>query len=299
MFSHAEYSEIPKMKDCDFRFYRRADGLYDVTLRLETNNPMVLRAKRGEDGALEIVGMESIFENDTTIIPELNQAWYTFMQRPEYLVKELTIESTDRDYLQDLYERLLVGVAFIRAGRNPKYDPDDAWQKINRCLEWLRTTDFYTCPASTIYHNAYPSGLVHHTLLVVQKIVEISKLESFKDYVRLEDAILVAMIHDWCKIGLYDPYIKNVKNNDTGKWEAVSAYKYKDSPMSNFGHGVSSMFLAQQYFKLSVEEALAVRWHMGWTRVVESEMNELQHANETYPLVHLLQFADQLSIVNY
>ena len=59
------------------------------------------------------------------------------------------------------------------------------------------------------------------------------------------------------------------------------------------------MFLASKCFKLSVSESLAIRWHMGFCRVADSDMNELQLANETHPLVHLLQFADQLAIVQY
>lgn len=45
--------------------------------------------------------------------------------------------------------------------------------------------------------------------------------------------------------------------------------------------------------------ALAIRWHMGRWNVVDSEVNDLQTANENYPMVHMIQFADQLSIVNY
>ena len=54
-----------------------------------------------------------------------------------------------------------------------------------------------------------------------------------------------------------------------------------------------------KFFKLSQEEALAIRWHMGEYNVADNEMNELHYANENYPLVFLLQFADRLSITNY
>ena len=69
--------------------------------------------------------------------------------------------------------------------------------------------------------------------------------------------------------------------------------------MSCLGHGVSSMFLASRFFKLSVEEAAAIRWHMGDYNVADNEMNDLHQANETYPMVQLLQFADRLSRVKY
>lgn len=299
MFSHKEYDSMPKMKHINSRFRIRSDGDYDVTLRRDSEDPISMRVTRSDEG-VSIIKIESKYESDYTIKPELLSAWYEFKQRPEYYVG-LTLDTSldDLDALQDTYERLLVGVAFTRAARNDNFDPDSSWSKINKCLEWLRTTDFYTCPASTIYHDAVKGGLVSHTLNVVNRIVDIAKTESFKHVVNIEDAILVSMVHDWCKIGLYDAYVRNVKNEQTGKWEQVEAYRYKDEPMSIMGHGVSSMYLASKFFHLSVEEALAVRWHMGWTRVVDSEMNELQHSNEKYPLVHLLQFADQLAIVSY
>ena len=33
-------------------------------------------------------------------------------------------------------------------------------------LAWLESTDFFTAPASTKYHGAYPGGLVDHSLNV-------------------------------------------------------------------------------------------------------------------------------------
>ena len=37
---------------------------------------------------------------------------------------------------------------------------------IDRLLEWLEESDFYTCPASTRFHGAYPGGLLEHSLNV-------------------------------------------------------------------------------------------------------------------------------------
>ena len=67
----------------------------------------------------------------------------------------------------------------------------------------------------------------------------------------------------------------------------------------NLGHGVSSMFLINKFFHLSLEEASAIRWHMGSYRTSDAEFDELQTCNENFMLVHLLQFADQLSLVKY
>ena len=36
----------------------------------------------------------------------------------------------------------------------------------DKLLEWLKSTDFFTAPASTRFHGAYPGGLVKHSLVL-------------------------------------------------------------------------------------------------------------------------------------
>lgn len=237
--------------------------------------------------------------------------------RPEYLVgntgnlvkgtivsqHKIDIPEESKEFYiqlnQIIYEYTLLGTILVQEKRkNPDADVDVVIPKLKRCLDWLESTDFYTCPASTIYHESFRGGLCSHTLQVVKQI---SMLKSCKQFstVDYDSASLVALVHDWCKIGLYKEYIRNVKNEDTGRWEPTTAYKYADCEVMPLGHGVASMYLAQNFFRLTVDQCLAIRWHMGAWRVCPSENSELQHSNENYPLVHMLQFADQLAITNY
>lgn len=162
---------------------------------------------------------------------------------------------------------------------------------------WITQTDFFTAPASTRFHGSFPGGLVEHHLDVYNETVDLVKLDKFKN-VNADSAYLCALVHDFCKIGMYDPYMRNVKNEETGQWEKVQAYKY-DKPQYPFGHGVTSMYLANQFFRLTREEALAIRWHMGEYNCCENEMSDLQEARDRYPLVLLLQTADRFSITAY
>lgn len=60
------------------------------------------------------------------------------------------------------------------------------------------------------------------------------------------------------------------------------------------------MYMAMKMIKLSLDEACAIRHHMGaWAEQGSYNVNDLQYANEHFPLVLLLQFADQLALVNY
>lgn len=163
----------------------------------------------------------------------------------------------------------------------------------NRCLAWLDSTDFYIAPASTKYHDASQCGLLAHTLKVVNCITELSLLSMFEN-INIYDAVLCAMVHDWCKIDFYESYLRNVKDDETGEWHHEIAYRCKGSSIP-LGHGVTSLFLAQKFFKLTAEESLAIRWHMGEYDMSDCNKYDLFKANETYPLVIMLQIADKLA----
>lgn len=201
--------------------------------------------------------------------------------------KVASAENPTQDYLD-----LMKEITYARYEK--KEIADNVWGRFHT---WIASTDFFRAPASTRFHGSFESGLVQHHLDVYNETVDLLALPKFKD-VNANSAYLVALVHDFCKIGLYDPYFKNVKNDVTGQWEKVEAFKY-DKPQYPFGHGVSSMYLANQFFRLMQDEALAVRWHMGSYRCAAEDFSELQDSNERYPLVLLLQFADQLSITAY
>lgn len=192
----------------------------------------------------------------------------------------------------------------IRGYYRIKHFSEDAVEKLcTKCLDWLHSTDFYTAPASTKYHDDYEGGLLEHSIRVYNKMIELLEVETFADNLSIMndsvfDALLCALVHDWCKIGLYEKYLKNVKNDSTGQWEKVEAFRHKDSAIP-LGHGTTSMFMAQKFFRLSIEQAAAIRWHMGVYQVSETEKPDLFRANESMPMNFLLQFADQLSITKY
>ena len=238
--------------------------------------------------------VSSLLEYDSGAI----DTWFReFKKRPEYFVYNFEDFYTSNIYSNiDMYKNLMLGCIFLRTSSD---NPENLMSKVDKMFSWINSTDFYFAPASTRFHGCEPGGLLDHTLKVAYMVCKLIHTDIWQDKVKIENGIFVALVHDWCKINLYDSYIKNVKNDETGTWEKETAYKVKDTPMSCLGHGVSSMFLAERFFKLSLEEAAAIRWHMGEYNVADNEMNDLHQANETYPMVQLLQFADRLSIVKY
>lgn len=218
-----------------------------------------------------------------------------FIESDDFLVGESIDLATTIDELKSTYEKLIrtcIKMRLLSRG----YDENSLCNKIaDNLINWLRGTDFYDAPASTKYHEAYKHGLLIHTLHVYNNICDLWKLDKFHD-VDIYSASLIALVHDLCKIGLYEVYQKNVKED--GTWKQVDAYR-RNSPSYPLGHGETSMFLADRFCKLTPEEATAIRWHMGKWYTHDALDNDLQTANETFPLVHMLQFADQLSITNY
>lgn len=245
-----------------------------------------------------------LFDDDNTSVDlkvDIEKDFKNFRGRPEYTVGTKS-ESSIVD-IASQYNMELLGCILIRTFRacivHQEFVNIDSYTKpVQSAVDWLQTTDFYTAPASTRYHDNVATGLVTHTMKVVDKIVDLFKTDVFSKGTTLESAVLVALLHDWCKIGFYESYMRNVKD-ENGKWYQKAEYTYREKSLTCFGHAVSSLFLAQKFFKLTTEEALAIRWHMGYCRVSDEEKFELQQANDTYPIVHLLQFADQLSIVDY
>ena len=246
--------------------------------------------------------LSKVFQQSTgSVVEDMNilQDFQIFIQRPEWMLLHINIPRNLSEFPM-YYSKVLAGAIFVRARfHNIGCNPDEAWPQVKKTIDWLLTTDFFKAPASTRFHDCFEGGLCFHTLRVCQRIVDLMHTAVFSDTSKLGDAIFCALVHDWCKINMYEPYMRNVKNEQTGVWEKVQEYKYTNNPVLNLGHGVSSMFIASRFFRLSTEEATAIRWHMGSWRVSPEEINELQNSNENFSLVHLLQFADQLALVKY
>ena len=118
-------------------------------------------------------------------------------------------------------------------------------QGANELLEWLLQTDFFTAPASTKFHCACLGGLVQHSVSVYNVLLE----KHFnKDEDSKESFAICALLHDLCKAQFYKVSTRNVKNEDTGKWEKQPFYAVEDK--FPFGHGEKSVFLIEIFMRL-------------------------------------------------
>lgn len=152
-------------------------------------------------------------------------------------------------------------------------------------LDWMQKTDFFTAPASTKYHCACECGLVMHSVSVFNTLME-KHFDEEKD--NAESFAIAALLHDLCKAQFYKVSTRNVKNEQTGQWEKQPFYAVEDS--FPYGHGEKSVFLIERFMRLKIEEAMAIRWHMGGFE--DSNGFTVSLAYEKYPLAVKLHLAD-------
>ena len=162
---------------------------------------------------------------------------------------------------------------------------------IDELLSFLNITDFFEAPASTKYHGAIEHGLVKHSLAVYNNFWKVAPIFGFTHTKENdESAAIVCLFHDICKINYYKKSYKNVKNEDTGKWERVSCYT-TDEQLPFGAHGAKSMFLVSKFIKLYDDEAMAILHHMGaWDKGNYSDPGK---AYSYSTLAWLLHVADE------
>jgi len=128
---------------------------------------------------------------------------------------------------------------------------------IENLLEYLEENDFFTAPASTMYHDSEEDGLVLHSLSVYDVAKELNLVFALE--YSAETIAICALFHDVCKMNMYVKGTRNKKID--GQWHEVIVWEVQDQlPL---GHGEKSIYMITKFMQLTEEEALAIRWHLG------------------------------------
>ncbi len=163
----------------------------------------------------------------------------------------------------------------------------------DKLLDFLENkSDFFTCPASTRYHNAFEGGLLRHSLNVYKCLCAYMERQRVREEYGVtasdETIAVVALLHDVCKVNFYRTSYRNAKNEKTGQWEKVPYYEIHDT--LPYGHGEKSVYMVSGFIRLTREEAMAIRWHMGFSGT--EDKNQVGRALEMFPLAFALSVAD-------
>ena len=167
-------------------------------------------------------------------------------------------------------------------------------QGADALLNYLENkSDFFTAPASARFHGSYAGGLCQHSVNVFRcledylsrpRVREVYQLDSYP----MESVAIVALLHDLCKIGCYKAGTRNVKNEATGQWEKVPTFFFEDK--IPYGHGEKSVYIISGFLRLTREEAMAIRWHMGFSGTEDNRL--VGQAFQQFPLAFALATAD-------
>ena len=126
-------------------------------------------------------------------------------------------------------------------------------------FDWIESTDYLKAPASTKYHDACEGGWLDHTGNVINNILVATKIYNLQ-WDRPESPVLIGLLHDICKLNFYSYDTRNTKD-EHDKWIKVPYYGVNDQ--FPIGHGEKSVIIAQKFMKLTVQEIVCIRGHMG------------------------------------
>ena len=174
---------------------------------------------------------------------------------------------------------------------------------IDKVISKLEELGFFEAPASSRFHLACKGGLAEHSMNVYEAAVmlreQIIRMKpELEVQLSLESVAICALLHDVCKIDIYKEGILSRKNED-GFWEKYVGYSVDYNMGLPLGHGEKSVILLLSWgLELTLEEMLAIRWHMSaWDMPMQSAEHKesFNAAKAKTPLVSLIQNADGIA----
>ena len=137
---------------------------------------------------------------------------------------------------------------------------------------------FFTAQASAKYHGNYEGGLFDHSYLVAQHLCDLTE-QCGLQWERPRSPVLVGLFHDLCKIDQYK--------------KAAGEYEYTTDTLLK-GHGDKSVMMLSHYFRLTEEEIMCIRYHMG-AFCDKEEWRDYTRAVQRYTNVLFTHTADMLA----
>ena len=155
---------------------------------------------------------------------------------------------------------------------------------IKGLIEFMEVGGFYVAPCSGAHHLAKESGLLEHSLNVLNIA---RKLNSALEAGIKDDTIVItALLHDLGKMGDHGKfnYIENLLKD--GKQSTAKPYITNPS-LPYIQHEVRSVMIAERFICLSEDEEQAILWHNGLYGAFKHDIQ----SKET-PLYMVLHWAD-------
>lgn len=150
---------------------------------------------------------------------------------------------------------------------------------------------FFHVPASTKFHGAYAGGLFDHSCAVMKALVNLTEKNGL-EWRNPNSPYIIGMFHDLCKIDQYCHLITG-RTRDGQPIYAPDEWEYNTETLLK-GHGDKSVMLLSQHMKLTEEEVLCIRYHMG-AFTDKEEWRDYTRAVHRYPNVLWTHHADMIA----
>lgn len=174
---------------------------------------------------------------------------------------------------------------------------------IENVLKELDNTDFFKAPASSRFHLSCEGGLLKHSLNVYDAAMilreqAIRRESNLEPLLPLDSVAITTLLHDTCKSDIYKKATLS-RRLASGLWEKYSGYSVDYYDGIPLGHGEKSVIMLLSWgLELTLEEMLAIRWHMSaWDLPLQSPEHKesLNAAKAKSPLVSLVQLSDGMA----
>jgi hypothetical protein len=158
---------------------------------------------------------------------------------------------------------------------------------LTELYKYLDAVDYFNKPASHQYFKAYAGGLCQYALDLYFELCQLVNAYFPGKYTEV-DVIKVALFRDLYRAELYESYLKSVKNDSTGAWDQVPAFKYSEH-RSTFGDlNFNSYMIAKRYIDFTDEQIEAILQ----SNARSDYAGDIHTIMRDYPLVTLTKMAD-------
>lgn len=161
-----------------------------------------------------------------------------------------------------------------------------ALSAVDTLAEW----GFFSMPASARYHGTREGGLFMHSRTVALELRSITEACGIK-WANPRSPILIGYFHDLCKCDSYKrPIVAHTM--DGHPIEDKTSWEHREDLLLE-GHGDKSVMLASTLCRLTEEEMLCIRYHMGAYKT--DDWNGFDRAIKKYETVLWTHTADMLA----
>ena len=154
-------------------------------------------------------------------------------------------------------------------------------------VKYLESVDYFKKPFASQGDFACAGGLCKYALNLYYELSVLANAYLPGKYSE-EDLIKVAFFKDIYRAELYESYQKNVKNEQTGEWETIEAYRYRDQRPVFGDLGLNSFMITKKFFELTDEQAVTIIQ----ANSKESYAGDIHEILKRFPLLTLIRMAD-------